>query len=58
MDAQLIDEVYLFVNPVLLGVGRPMFKGLHGDVRMTPRRATTYRCGMAVLEYRVEGPPP
>jgi len=55
MDARLIDEAYLFVNPVVLGEGRPMLKGLQGHARMTPRRATNYRCGMTVLECVVEG---
>jgi dihydrofolate reductase len=51
IDARLVDEAYLFVNPVVLGQGRPMFKDLHGHARLKARRATCFPCGMTVLEY-------
>lgn len=56
MDAGLIDEVHLFVNPVVIGQGRSMLKDLHRSVRLVPRRASTFASGMVLLEYVVQQP--
>jgi dihydrofolate reductase len=53
MDAGLIDEVHLFVNPVVIGQGRSMLNDLHRSVRLVPRQASTFASGMVLLEYTV-----
>ncbi|HSV54608.1 MAG TPA: dihydrofolate reductase family protein [Burkholderiaceae bacterium] len=56
MDAQLIDEMHVFINPAVLGQGRKMFKDIRQRAALQARRATCYPCGMVVLEYVVKHP--
>lgn len=51
LDAQLIDELHLFLNPAVLGRGRPMFKDLQRRQSLRLREATAFDCGVAVLRY-------
>jgi dihydrofolate reductase len=54
MDAQLIDEMHLFVNPTTLGQGRKMLKDIRTRAELTPRNASCYKCGVVLLEYVVK----
>ncbi len=54
MDAQLIDEMYIYINPTVLGQGRKMLKDIQTRAELTARSATCYQCGMVVLEYVVK----
>jgi dihydrofolate reductase len=56
MDAGLIDEVHLLVNPTVVGQGRSMLKCLHGSVRLVPRHARAFASGMVLLEYALQQP--
>jgi dihydrofolate reductase len=47
----LIDEFHLFINPTALGSGRSMFKDLNRKVDLDLVKATSFDCGVAVLEY-------
>jgi dihydrofolate reductase len=50
IDADLIDEYHLFVNPVAIGAGLRIFS--EGTRRkLTLNRATTFACGVVALEY-------
>jgi dihydrofolate reductase len=51
LDAELIDELHLFINPAVLGRGRPMFKGLQRHQSLRLQAATAFDCGVAVLRY-------
>jgi len=53
IDARLVDEVHLHVNPTALGRGRSMFNQLGGRARFVPRKATCHACGVLVVEYAV-----
>jgi len=47
----LIDEIYLFVNPVALGQGMNIFDELDLHQKMVLQKATKFDCGIVVLQY-------
>lgn len=47
----LIDELHLFVNPVALGRGVPIFDQLENFRQMKLNRSITYNCGIVMLNY-------
>lgn len=47
----LIDEYHLFVNPVVIGKGLPIFADVTGNVPLTLVAARPFACGITVLEY-------
>jgi dihydrofolate reductase len=54
LDADLVDECHLFVNPVIVGGGRPAFRaGLRRNLELLE----THRFGSGVIHahYRVGG---
>ena len=50
-QAGLVDEYWLFVNPVLLGEGIPLFKGLEGRKKLKLIKATTFATDVVCLHY-------
>jgi dihydrofolate reductase len=52
VNADLIDEFHLFVNPAVLGTGRKMFKDVSVPVKLNLVSARPYPCGVAVIHYR------
>ena len=51
----LIDEYHLFVNPIALGGGMPIFEGLDHDLPLTLVEARPFACGIVVLHYQPRG---
>jgi dihydrofolate reductase len=51
----LIDEYRIMVTPILLGEGKPLLKGLSGDVPLTLLRARTFGNGNVLLSYAPAG---
>jgi dihydrofolate reductase len=51
MEAELIDEVHLVVNPVLIGAGVTPFKFLAHHVALRPLEPRRFDCGVVVLSY-------
>jgi len=47
----LIDEYHLFVNPVALGKGLPIFHQIEGERKLQLESAGGYECGIVVLKY-------
>jgi dihydrofolate reductase len=48
----LIDAFYLFVNPVAIGDGMTIFRGLDGKQNLTLVQSTTFDCGIVGLYYQ------
>ncbi|WP_442936514.1 dihydrofolate reductase family protein [Nostoc sp.] len=51
----LIDEFHLFINPIAIGDGRTIFKELDSKPYLTLVKATSFDCGMVVLNYEPKG---
>lgn len=47
----IVDEFHLFVNPVALGNGRPIFAGLGQPQALALRKSIAYRNGLVLLHY-------
>lgn len=54
IEEGLIDEFRIIINPVVVGAGTPLFKGLKNKLNLklldTPR---TFKNGNVLLEYRI-----
>lgn len=50
----LIDEFWLFVNPVLVGHGIPLFKGVTTTTKLKHTETKTFSCGVVALHYETE----
>jgi dihydrofolate reductase len=51
MQAKLIDEFQILVNPVAIGQGTPLFKGLPIHVDFALKQAQTFDSGVVMLTY-------
>lgn len=47
----LIDEFWLFVNPILLGQGMPLFKNIPEPTKLKLVESKTFACGVIALHY-------
>ena len=47
----LIDEFWLFVNPILLGEGIPLFNGVNETTKLNLIESKTFSCGVIALHY-------
>ncbi|MGI0043171.1 MAG: dihydrofolate reductase family protein [Nitrososphaeraceae archaeon] len=48
---KLIDEFYLFINPVAVGTGMPIFKDLNDIQKFTLIESIGFDCGIVLLHY-------
>ncbi|HEY3429962.1 MAG TPA: dihydrofolate reductase family protein [Cyclobacteriaceae bacterium] len=48
----LIDEFWIFVNPILVGSGIPLFKGIQDKVNLKLIKSHTFKCGVICLHYQ------
>ena len=50
----LIDEFWLFVNPVLLGQGIPLYKGVTPTTKLNLKESKIFSCGVIALHYETK----
>jgi dihydrofolate reductase len=48
----LIDEYWIFVNPILLGQGIPLFKNITDMVKLKLLECKIFTSGVVALHYR------
>ncbi len=51
LNQGLIDEFWLFVNPIILGKGMPLFKDITGTTTLKLVESKTFACGVIALHY-------
>ena len=51
LNQGLIDEFWLFVNPIILGQGMPLFKDITGTTKLKLAESKTFPCGVIALHY-------
>ena len=51
LNEGLIDEFWLFVNPILLGEGKPLFKNLTSTTNLKLVASITFASGVIALHY-------
>ncbi len=51
---QLIDEFWLFVNPIILGTGIPMFKDLRSRLDLSLLETVPLKSGVICLHYKTK----
>jgi dihydrofolate reductase len=49
----LIDEYGLYVHPVVLGGGKPMFPRLHDKINLQLVETRTFGSGVVLLRYQL-----
>ena len=47
----LIDEYYLFINPVAIGKGLTIFNNIEETLLLTHVKSSSFDCGIVVLRY-------
>ena len=52
LNEGLIDEFWLFVNPIILGQGMPLFKDIIGTTKLNLIESKTFAGGVIALHYR------
>ncbi len=55
MQQNLIDGYWLFVNPVILGQGIPLFADIKDKVKLKLLTTLQFKCGVTELNYVVDG---
>ena len=48
----LIDEYHIFVNPVAIGKGMPIFSGLENNLKLNLKATKQFECGIVVCCYQ------
>ena len=51
LNEGLIDGFWLFVNPIILGEGMPLFKNITGTTKLKFAESKTFACGVIALHY-------
>jgi dihydrofolate reductase len=52
MEHSLIDEYWLFINPVILGKGIPAFSNITEKVNLAHLETTVFPCGVTGVHYK------
>jgi dihydrofolate reductase len=51
LNEGLIDEFWLFVNPIILGKGMPLFKDITSTTKLKLVESKTFACGVIALHF-------
>ncbi|MFA5105341.1 MAG: dihydrofolate reductase family protein [Candidatus Micrarchaeia archaeon] len=54
IDAGLIDEYRIMVNPIVLGAGKPLFRGIKKRLGLELFKTRIMKSGLAILYYRAK----
>lgn len=54
MQHDLIDGFWLFVNPIIIGEGIPLFAGIKDKIKLNLLSTQQFKCGVTELNYLVE----
>lgn len=54
MQQDLIDGYWLFVNPIILGQGIPLFTGIKDKIKLNLLNTHRFVCGVTELNYLVD----
>lgn len=54
LNAGLIDEFWLFVNPIILGQGMPLFQDISGTTQLKLIESKTFHSGVIALHYQTQ----
>jgi dihydrofolate reductase len=58
MKLGLIDETWLYVHPVILGGGKPMFSRLDHEIKLQLIETHTFGSGVVLIRYQLAGVSP
>jgi dihydrofolate reductase len=53
MEHNLIDEYWLFINPIIIGQGIPMFAKVKDKLNLQLMTNKVFTCGVTALHYTV-----
>lgn len=53
MEQNLIDDYWLFINPVLIGQGIPIFRNIQQRTRLQLKKAHPFTSGVVCLHYEL-----
>ena len=51
MKENLIDEYWLYLNPVILGTGISMYAEMNNKIDLTLKTSKVFNCGVTALQY-------
>ena len=54
MEENVIDDYWLFINPILLGQGIPLFKNFKHIVKLKLLESKTFTSGVVCLHYEAK----
>lgn len=54
IQLNLIDGYWLFVNPIILGRGIPLFTGINDKIKLKLLNTHRFNCGVTELDYIVD----
>lgn len=53
LHLNLIDGFWIFLNPIILGKGIPLFEGMQHKIKLQLLPGRTFDCGVTELQYNV-----
>lgn len=51
IEHNLIDEYHLFINPVIIGKGKTIFRNIQEKLNLKLMKTTSSTCGIVILHY-------